>query len=359
MARPMLGMRLGPRLCAQNGGFRVAINEDVRKTVVFFGKQIPPKPGSSDPATVEVGYGGTGFLVEYVERGQPFKYLVTCRHVAEQLDVDFFLRVNTLREGVANLPIEVAEWEYHPDEAVDLAATDIGLNALHFDVLSLPLSNRTTASALGCGQRVHIVGLFRLHYGEKRNVPMVHTGHIAALPDSNEKVPIKNRSSGQILMAEAYLVEAQTLEGLSGSPVFVQEYVAWNAINKSDGSNIAISAFGSVRLLGVYQGAWDARPGEILAADRNLSGTLRVPVGMGIVVPIERVVELIERNETLKTRRETVIQLRRERTAATMDSAFSSSSGQETNLEDNPDHREDFNRLVSAASKRKPKGDRT
>jgi hypothetical protein len=31
----------------------------------------------------------------------------------------------------------------------------------------------------------------------------------------------------------------------------------------------------------------------------------------------------------------------------------------EANPDENPDHREDFNRLVSAASKPKPKGDRT
>jgi len=41
-----------------------------------------------------------------------------------------------------------------------------------------------------------------------------------------------------------------------------------------------------------------------LESDRSFKGSYRVPVGMGLVVPIERVIELIEENETLKKWRE-------------------------------------------------------
>jgi len=60
--------------------------------------------------------------------------------------------------------------------------------------------------------------------------------------------------------------------------------------------------------LGVYQGAWDAEPGDVLANDRGLSGGVRVPVGIGIVVPIDRVIKVIERSDDFKQLRERIRQ---------------------------------------------------
>ncbi|HEY5305545.1 MAG TPA: hypothetical protein VIJ52_02595 [Pseudolabrys sp.] len=270
------------------------------------------------------------------------------------MDVDFYIRANTIVGGAEDLPIEDAEWEYHPDETVDIAATLIGLNGRYFDQLTLPLSKTVKQPALGCGQRIHIVGLFRMHFGKKRNIPIVHTGHIAALADPQEKIPIENRTTGETILVESHLVEAQTLEGLSGSPVFVQEYISWHA-DLADGSGHIFSgnvgAFGPMSLLGVYQGAWDGRPGAILAADRNVSGDQRIPLGMGMVVPIERVTELIQGNDTLKKHREGYKKAERAKKAAKMDSGFSEQPATEAN----PNHREDFTSLASAAAqKRKP-----
>jgi hypothetical protein len=342
----MLGLRLGPRLCAQWGGLRVAISEDARKSVVFFGKLVP---------SGEIEYGGTGFLVSHEDEGHTFRYLVTCRHVAQHLDVDFVLRLNTVKGDAEECPVENADWQYHPDETVDVAVANIGLNALHFDHLTLPISKSAVRDTLSCGQRIHIIGLFRLHFGSKRNVPIVHTGHIAALADNKERVPIKDDATGKTILSEAYLVEAQTLDGLSGSPVFVHEYIAWQAHDTESKSDVTIAAFGTMKLLGVYQGSWDALPGDILAADRNLGGKVRVPVGMGLVVPIERVQELIKENPTLKQNRREIKQANTEKKAAKTGAGFLTNQASD----ENPDHQEDFNRLVSAASKRKPKGDRT
>ncbi len=283
---------LRPPLYERNGGLRMAISDDARKCVVFFGKQVPPKAGAPSTESSEIQYGGTGFIVAHVDDGQPFHYLVTCRHVAAHLDIDFFLRLNTLAGAAEPKPIASADWLYHPDDAVDIAITAIGMDATHFDHRALPLTKVASKDKTFCGQRVHIVGLFRLHYGKMRNVPIVHTGHIAALADPKEKIVIVNCVTSKQVMAESYLVEVQTLEGLSGSPVFVQEYFPWIAQIESESGDVAdetVAAFGPMVLLGVYQGAWDAVPGAILAADRNIEGTLRIPLGMGMVVPIEQV----------------------------------------------------------------------
>jgi hypothetical protein len=323
----MVEFRPGPRQCVQNGGLCMAVSEDARKSVVFFAKQVPPKPGSPPGVSSDIEYGGTGFVAAYADSdGSKSHYLITCRHVAEELDLDFFMRLNTVNGGPAELaPVENAEWEYHDDKTVDIAATPIRLNAVHYDHLALPLTKLVRKENLGCGQRIHIIGLFRPHLGQKRNVPIVHTGHIGALADPHEKVPIESKT-GQVIQVESHLVEAQTLKGLSGSPVFIQEYFAWR-VNAKTGSGEQverkIASFGEVRLLGVYQGAWDAIPGKILAADRDLKGNQRVPLGMGLVVPIERVIELLEGNETLKDVRKRYKEAELSRRAAKMDSGFS------------------------------------
>jgi hypothetical protein len=344
--------RLGPTQYQWNGGLRVAISADTRKCVVFFGKLVPPKAGANSKASSEVAYGGTGFLAAYNDEGYTFRYLVTCRHVAKRLEDGFFLRLNTVAGGSEELPIDVdAHWQYHPDKTVDIAVTNIGINALQFDHFAVPLSKISKRENIGAGQRMHIVGLFRLHYGKRRNVPIVHTGHIAALADPVEKIAITDRTTGKRVLSEAYLVEAQTLEGLSGSPVFVQEYVAFPIM--ADGEGKIIATFGEVNLLGVYQGAWDGRPGEILETDRNMAGDYRIPVGMGMVVPIEKVIELIEGNDDLKKWREESKDQERASRAAITDSAFPAAPAKDAN----PQHREDFTSLLSAAARKQQSDD--
>jgi hypothetical protein len=122
----------------------------------------------------------------------------------------------------------------------------------------------------------------------------VHTGHIALIP-GDEKIPIRDPNTGAIFESDGYLIEAQTLRGLSGSPVFARRSIRaapLDAKRARSGDDLP-SGYGPLFLLGVYSGAWDAAPGSILAADRNLSGGVRVPVGMGVVVPGQRIIEII------------------------------------------------------------------
>ncbi len=105
--------------------------------------------------------------------------------------------------------------------------------------------------------------------------------------------------TGELVEAEAYLVEAQTLDGLSGSPVFLHQPVTLPFEPKC-------LAYGPVRLVGLYVGSWDGEPGEILAADRSSRGNIRVPVGMGLVIPSKKIVELIMDHPKLKNDRQKI-----------------------------------------------------
>jgi hypothetical protein len=102
------------------------------------------------------------------------------------------------------------------------------------------------------------VGLFHWHSGSGRNTPIVHSGNIALLPDPMEKIPIKDRIAGQLQKVEAYLVEAQTFEGLSGAPVFQREMVAMRDHFREHNGSPPIVETGA-QLLGVYAGSVGGR----------------------------------------------------------------------------------------------------
>jgi hypothetical protein len=77
---------------------------------------------------------------------------------------------------------------------------------------------------IGIGELTYTIGLFRLMSGAMRNLPVVHFGSIAMVPD--ERIPVQDwRDRNKTFEVEGYLVETQGLEGLSGSPVFVRQSV--------------------------------------------------------------------------------------------------------------------------------------
>jgi hypothetical protein len=62
-----------------------------------------------------------------------------------------------------------------------------------------------------------------------------------------------------------------------------------------------------VKLLGLWQAAWDAPAGEMLTAEHGRQNT--VPIGMGIVVPASKIIEVLELPAVQKKRE---LQKRRE-----------------------------------------------
>jgi hypothetical protein len=79
-----------------------------------------------------------------------------------------------------------------------------------------------------------------------------------------EKIPIKDRIAGQPQQVEAYLVETQTFEGLSGAPVFQREMVAMRDFPERNGGQLIVET--GAQLLGVYAGAWEGEPSATLAS---------------------------------------------------------------------------------------------
>lgn len=129
------------------------------------------------------------------------------------------MRINT-PDATVTIPGSVADWLIHPD-GDDLAVrviertdelADLGIP---FDLLLWPTWTEWEPERhklFGPGTEVFFVGRFLHHQGRERNHPTVRFGNIAQMPWE----PVR---TGRGIRQEAFLVEARSESGYSGSPV--------------------------------------------------------------------------------------------------------------------------------------------
>lgn len=294
------------------------VDFDLRKSVVFLGHADLNDADSFRSC-------GTGYI--HLHKGVP--YLVTAAHVAEGLGDDpFIMRVNGLKSGAkllyydpidTRLESERVRWFTHSDSSVDLAVLPFHLDfdALEVDCHAIQTSgmveNKNPMEDAGCGDFCYVIGLFAKRQGKSQNLPVVHTGHIAMMPHPNELIETSDKTTGQKRFVEGYLVEISNLQGLSGAPVFVRSGVQVNFPIEGGGSGEGIMAAPNLKLLGVWQGSWDG----FSAADDQ-----RVPVGIGIVTPAQKLLEILDSPALVENRKATF----GEEYSATYDSGVTAST---------------------------------
>lgn len=269
------------------------VTDEVRKCVVFIGLPLV----SSDGQQV-IKYKGTAFFVAVPTsvvvptsiKGETHSYLVTAKHVAMKLqDKQFFVRINSKDGSSKLLQGEGTKWWTHPtDNSVDVAIIPSSPTVEEFDYVGIPISmflsdDIIKTKGIGTGDEVFITGLFAHLAGSSKNLPIVRMGNIAMMPDE----PVPTRNLGDI---DAYLIEARSIGGLSGSPAFVRQTVQLG--------------IGESYLLGLVHGHWDIpsseRDDEVLM-DADLVG--KVNMGIAIVVPAKKILEVINHPELVEMRR--------------------------------------------------------
>lgn len=282
------------------------IPDHFKDSVVFLGY-----PNANSTAGIECK--GTGFLLEFEGAG----YLITAKHVAYEFGRDpFVIRVNTKNGASKNLDLDDTEWIEHDDPTVDVAAFPVEIasggeyKCSYLPGTMLVSAQSPTTDIIGIGSLTYTMGLFRLMSGEHRNLPIVHFGSIAMVP-GDERIPIVDWTDAarrRIISVEGYLVGSQSLEGLSGSPVFVRPEVFLNfegVLRPRTGKAAAptiTAALNDMRILGIWQGAWDAPVGEVNAVSGGRS--VRVSVGTGIVVSSDKIIELLNSDKVRQERLE-------------------------------------------------------
>lgn len=227
-------------------------------------------------------------------------YAVTARHVIDGLRklgvTDVQLRVNKKddTDPLQTLSTEISKWVVHPsDDTIDAAVLELGIPG-DLDHLAIPYSMFVTPQVLSnnevdLGDEVFISGLFKHHYGGSRNIPIVRVGNLAAL--NEEKVSTKEYG-----LIDAYLVEARSIGGLSGSPAFLN----LGHSRMIDGRLKAVNgAEAMVYLLGLVHGHFDTKVGELDISPEGgaSSEEEKINSGIAIVVPISHVRSIIEEYE--------------------------------------------------------------
>ncbi len=351
-----LPFELGPARYGPSKAFpeiNVRISEDLRKCVAFIGVE-DDTPGGAGIRCV-----GTCFFAAY----DKCRYLVTVKHVVLSIaDAPYRLRLNRTDGLSGNLDIEVGDvrWLSHPDPDVDLAVAPFqyDLNALGNDIRYLAGFEGIPPGFAGfdCGDFTYTIGLFRLLFGKKRNLPVVHSGNIALLP-SDEKISVRDwENPDKTRHVEGYLVQSESIEGLSGAPSFARPHIEFSDMPTAGGPRAVLLPLRDLGFLGVWQGAWDARADEARVA--SVGREMRVPVGMGIVIPAYKLKEIFEMPE-LKQDRERLKREWENKSAASLDSVPISETANVGAADANPNHLADFTRLVDVAARKRPQGDQT
>ncbi|HEX3465975.1 MAG TPA: hypothetical protein VHS78_18145 [Candidatus Elarobacter sp.] len=264
------------------------IPSDVQDCVAFLGFD-PKKADDPDPADIEVY--GTAFFVIRDSQLRPSAghvYLITAKHVIDDLAhrgyYHVFVRLNMAESAATWYGTKVSEWVLHPNDSLaDVAVFPFTRRVFdHSDQRLFPIKDAATqevlsAWAVGVGEELFFPGLFYRHYGRERNLPIVRTGTIAGMP--SEKLRVRDG------LIDAYLVEARSIGGLSGSPVFVR--LDSRKASEHFTRRVITRPTPFYGLLGLIRGHYE----EELALDSPRVEALNM--GIGIVVPVEKIIETI------------------------------------------------------------------
>jgi hypothetical protein len=221
-------------------------------------------------------------------------FLLTANHVIAACrakgDGSVHIRLNLIGGGSTWHESHCDDWE-QPDPEIDVAIYRwTPLVTDHIDMRAWLLTDNVATDivmrneGIDIGDEVFTVGLFRNHLGTDQNEPILRVGNLAARPVDMIYSPKFGR-------LRAILVEARSIGGLSGSPVFVHMGVARFVDRKA----VLAGNPEPFLLLGIMHGHWEissALADEVGVVDDN-HGDESIHTGMAIVIPAQQLMEVV------------------------------------------------------------------
>ncbi len=197
--------------------------------------------------------GGSGFLIGMNAETShgTHCYAVTNAHVIKSGNT--VVRINLRHEGseselTDNFEFAPSDWVCHPNHDLAICPFPPDFEPKRFDCSFIEPRFFVTEKEwrekdIGPGDDVVYVGRFIGHAGRFENMPSVRFGNISMNP--NEREPLEDGlPDGSIQQQVAFLVEARSRSGYSGSPVF---FLHQHVVNNSR----AVIPMFDMRLLGV------------------------------------------------------------------------------------------------------------
>jgi hypothetical protein len=271
------------------------ISDAVLKCVAFVAAKRN-SPGENDNYHLL----GTAFFVSYLisgtegveDSGAHQVYAVTAKHIIEEVkrratDANVHLRVNVRQPKIVQYtPIPLSDWQFDDDDRIDVAVAGLPEGFLRdYDCHTVPVgmfADVEPVSHVNPGGDLFFPGLFSQRHGNERNIPIMRTGTVAALPSE----PVRTKWG---VLPSAYLIEARSIGGISGSPVFSRHGFL---ISRTPENQTSVALLGLVH--GHYEGDLE-NSDTIREAGTDFGKPLSVNAGIAIVVPIAYVRAVLER----------------------------------------------------------------
>jgi hypothetical protein len=268
----------------------LAIADQLLKCVVFLCADFerPETPGDNRRTPV-----GTAIAVSLAgEDGEPeFRYLVTTGYALEQgrrrgeLIVRFNMKDGTTRD----IPTDPQKEWFGIDVAVNwLCETPDGADIQPLPLSSLVTQELTKSRGLEEGADLLAVSPFQLDPESSRTKPLVRLGKSYLMPQLVATRPLGAGSTPMEI--EAYLAEWRSWGGPTGSPVFVHTPL--------DGDNVTEIALGpQTGLLGLVHTHMNIDQELELSGETLAGGTIDVDYGVSVVVPAQRIFDVLMMDE--------------------------------------------------------------
>lgn len=230
----------------------------------------------------------TAFYVGFDNQPTSPLYVISAGHVVEQARPygSLFIRLNRPNGTYEDVPTSPDDWVILPGS--DVAAKSLADLPEEYDIAVIPVKMLATrdfvrGSDIGPGDDVFFIGLFSQRPGSSRPEPIVRFGNVALIPQDKVKIRIAGDTE---ITVEAYLVEARSWGGHSGSPVFV-----YFAPDRNPGILMA-GGGADPRLLGLVQGHYELEgrlKGDVVGTE-----SVRLNAAIVVVIPAAEILELLE-----------------------------------------------------------------
>jgi hypothetical protein len=306
-----------PRLSYCSDEELMQIPDEIRKCVAFIASQ-----DKTNAYTMR----GTVFLVGYplpLIEDTPAYYLVTARHTIDQFlkrdIIDTHLRFNARNSNAQYVSIPTSQWLFNEDDRIDVAVLPIDLNLSEIDHKYIPLNlfvnpEIINSQQIGVGDDIFFPGLFSKRFGDRKNIPIIRIGNIAAMPEESIQTEWGTLPS-------AYLIEARSIGGLSGSPVIFS-----TGQTRKIGNMFNVLGQAQYYLLGLIHGHYGIKDEMWDSADNTFTDDSRIKsinMGIAMVIPSWDILSTLDRPELKQKRKLESDAKMQERAASTvLDNSF-------------------------------------
>ncbi|MGO9621154.1 MAG: hypothetical protein ACLPT6_07090 [Desulfobaccales bacterium] len=306
-------------------------------------------------------YGGTGFLVAIPSERFPhiasYVYGVTNWHIALDQGCSV-IRINKL-DGTPHIyDFEPSQWEWFPnkdDIAISplLSGLDLNIHAIKAVHIKAFVTEKVIKeNEIDIGDDVFMIGRFIDHDGGPTNAPAARFGHISVMPS-----PIIQPTG---YMGKSYCIDLNSRGGYSGSPVFVYRTPGGNLDETFRTGKPFSRVLSFLNLLGIHWGQFEERYPIVSYKQLALQQSIikegeyaKGLSGMTCVIPADRILELlnIQKLKDKRIEEDALLETHFQETGypPEPESAIPNT--------ENPQHKEDFTSLVSAAVKTKLQDD--